>query len=283
MLSVACPQCHKQFKQITPEMVGRKLRCPCGFAFRLRAKENAIAPVVTTPSAPFAPAPAEITELSDPIPLPMEDFSDDPLGNVPVENNPGLLEMPLDSGPLGTALPTTIFPRTTTAPRNNSTLTGPIWTVCISLISLPFLIPMVLGHTAALQPWPSDWTIWFPAGIFLAVFFVLAIATMVTGILAVIELVKDTHYLWGVKIMGLIALLALCLTFIYPIGHVAKAIYVLSTTTPPPGYQADPDGFYKFGKMLGKLYGFAAIAPTALIIMCYLRTRKRPKKKKNRW
>jgi len=39
-LSVSCPKCQKGHQRIKPEMVGRKVRCQCGFVFRIGSRAN---------------------------------------------------------------------------------------------------------------------------------------------------------------------------------------------------------------------------------------------------
>ena len=39
-LSFACPKCAKTYDRVRPEMVGHKVRCSCGFVFRLGNKES---------------------------------------------------------------------------------------------------------------------------------------------------------------------------------------------------------------------------------------------------
>jgi hypothetical protein len=39
-LSFSCPKCDKQHDRIKPEMVGHKVKCQCGFVFRLGSKAD---------------------------------------------------------------------------------------------------------------------------------------------------------------------------------------------------------------------------------------------------
>lgn len=39
-LSFSCPKCHKLHERIKPEMIGHKVKCQCGFIFRIGTKAS---------------------------------------------------------------------------------------------------------------------------------------------------------------------------------------------------------------------------------------------------
>ena len=45
-LSFSCPQCQKEHRRLKPELAGHKVKCQCGFVFRLGSKEDKLVPVV---------------------------------------------------------------------------------------------------------------------------------------------------------------------------------------------------------------------------------------------
>ena len=231
MLSIACPNCNKQFNQITPEMVGRKLRCPCGFAFRLKAKQKPASQSLPTPQKQARPAaqapspqaslpsaPQPVTPLPDspaPLavltPLPDADFSSAPLIEFPETETPGL------PAGLEEVAPELASPGpATTAGQQRShyrrSLKGPIWTMVVSLLCLAMSILIMVMQWRLLFPPPrsfgvsrslrnylaalSEWSFLIANWSTLIGFGLLCVIVLICSATAVIEMMGRSRPQW---------------------------------------------------------------------------------------
>ena len=211
MSAFQCPKCNKRFS-IKPDLIGKKLRCPCGSIFTVKSKSPA--------NSLAAPPQPKLEEEFAPLPTSTTDFA--------VNSLPSLSQSPLETSLPATPQTTpnflqphnTAFPLQVARRPSPSSMAGSISTLVIAILTTPFFMYFAFAHSFALSSPPpgyheaqtSHMLIKF-AAISLCVFLgVLVVLMIISAVMSIIELTKNVRYTWHTNLSAIFACLVLGIT-----------------------------------------------------------------------